>query len=508
MCKRIITLILVVYWIGCAGYLRAESDRCLMPTADSPEPIDLCPKVYRLTCKPGNRISSGYDAHVDGVPGIITALHGVVGCDQISAWNLTQQFFNLNLEKINIRKDLAFLTSSTVKSASRPAIRIDSEFIGRQLQVVGYAQGISGQWSQPLRPQPDPTMPLRYILPPQILLEFEKRQSPHPDETVLGLTGALQHGYSGAPILTENGTVVALADGGLGAGAFEIGWAIPVQNVQWDDPQTHGSKLAALAGDDSGRLFGISPAPIPQLPDLYFTDGRDSRGRIYRLSKDNLSQYYVRPQGNLHYIAVSKGGSIYFSNANDKHLYLLQGKQEKRVYTHKTYLRDIAFDYLGRLYFSEASGARSDGYIYRLEGNRASFYYRVRLNQVDGYWSGNFAFDKDGYLWLSSGNRRPAHLYKVIESRPQRMFTSAQSIRGLSFIADNILIYADFRQSIRRLDLTGFMSSKIKSFGMIQWLNDVEPARRLRITEPLLLSPYTKLKPRKTFRLNNRVIKK
>ena len=501
MCKRIIILMLVAGWIGWAGGLGAETDRCPMPTADSEGPIDLCPKVYRITCKPGNRISSGYDAQVDGTPGIITALHGVVGCNQISAWNLTRQFFNLDVEKINLRKDLAFLTSGAVKAAARPAIRVDSGFIGRQLQVVGYAQGLGSQWNQPLTPQPDPTKLLRNILPPQVLLEFEKRKSPHPDETVLALTGALQHGYSGAPILTEDGTVVAVADGGLGGGAFEIGWAIPIQNVQWVRPQAHESQLAALAEDDSGKLFGISPAPIPQLPDLYFTDGRESRGRIYRFANDRLSQYYVRPQGQLHYIAVSKNGTIYFSNANDKDLYRLEGRTEKRVYTHKTYLRDIAFDYLGRLYFSESSGAGSDGYIYRLEGDQASFYYRVRLDQVDGYWSGNFAFDKDGYLWLSSGNRRPAHLYKVVESRPQRMFTSAQSIRGLSFIADNILIYANFRQSIRRLDLTGYLSSKIKSFGMIQWLNDVEPARRLKIKKPLVLSPYTKVKPHKTLRL-------
>jgi hypothetical protein len=492
---------LVVGWIGWAGGLGAETDRCPMPTADSEGPIDLCPKVYRITCKPGNRISSGYDAQVDGSPGIITALHGVVGCNQISAWNLTRQFFNLDVEKINLRKDLAFLTSSAVKAAARPAIRVDSGFIGRQLQVVGYAQGLGSQWNQPLTPQPDPTKLLRNILPPQVLLEFEKRQSPHPDETVLALTGALQHGYSGAPILTEDGTVVAVADGGLGGGAFEIGWAIPIQNVQWDPPQAHATQLAALAEDDSGKLFGISPAPIPQLPDLYFTDGRESRGRIYRFANDRLSQYYVRPQGQLHYIAVSQNGTIYFSNANDKDLYRLESGTEKRVYTHKTYLRDIAFDYLGRLYFSESSGAGSDGYIYRLEGDRASFYYRVRLDQVDGYWSGNFAFDKDGYLWLSSGNHRPAHLYKVVESRPQRMFTSAQSIRGLSFIADNILIYANFRQSIRRLDLTGYLSSKIKSFGMIHWLNDVEPARRLIINKPLVLSPYTKVKPLKKLRL-------
>ena len=232
------------------------------------------------------------------------------------------------------------------------------------------------------------------------------------------------------------------------------------------------------------------PAVESKLPDLYFTDARDSRGRIYKLANGNVSEFYVRPKGNIYFIAVSKNGTVYFSNANDRHLYRLNGKKEEVVYTHKTYLRDIAFDQLDRLYFSEATGAGGDGYIYRLEGKQARFYYQVRLKDVDGSWAGNFAFDKNGFLWLSSGNRNPAHLYKVVEQRSQRVFTSSGSIRGLTFIADNILIYADWRHSIRRLDLPGYLYSDIQSFGTIQWLADVEPVKGSKMI-PLRFYPKT-----------------
>lgn len=493
MYKRLVVTILVMCCIGAAGYLEAATDRCLMPTTDSPGPVDICSKVYRLTCKPGNRIFSGFDGNVEGVPGIITALHGVAGCNKVLASNLSDSFSDLRLAKVNIRKDLAFLTSSKLKSASKPALRIDSGFMGRGLRVVGYPQAVIGQKSHELAPQPDPTEMLRFILSPGVIPEFEKRNSPHPDEIVLSLTGALQHGYSGGPVLTEDGTVVAVADGGLGEGAYEIGWAIPVQQVRWDDPDKHTSFLSALGGKNSGKLFGVSPAPIAKLPDLYFTDARDSRGRIYKLANGNVSEFYVRPRGNIYYIAVSKNGTVFFSNANDRHLYRLRGKKEELVYTHKTYLRDIAFDQMDRLYFSEATGAGGDGFIYRLEGKQASFYYRVRLKDVDGSWAGNFAFDKDGFLWLSSGNRKPAHLYRVIEQRPRRVFTSSDSIEGLSFIADNILIYADWRHSIRRLDLPGYLSSDIQSFGTIQWLADVEPVKGFKMV-PLRLAPKTTFK--------------
>jgi hypothetical protein len=132
-----------------------------MPTEDSPGPVDICTKVYRLTCKPENRIFSGFDGNVDGVPGIITALHGVVGCNKMLASNLTDSYSDLSLGKVNIRKDLAFLTSSKLKSASKPALRIDSGFMGRELRAVGYPQAVMGQMSHELTPQPDPTVMLR-----------------------------------------------------------------------------------------------------------------------------------------------------------------------------------------------------------------------------------------------------------------------------------------------------------------------------------------------------------
>jgi hypothetical protein len=433
----------------------------------------------------------------------------VVGCKEILAWNLTDSFPNLHLAKVNIRKDLAFLTSSKLKSAAKPALRTDSGFMGRDLRVVGYPQGVIGQKSHLLTPQPDPTEMLRFILPPEIIPEFEERNSPNLDEIVLSVAGALQHGYSGGPVLTEDGTVVAVADGGLGEGAYEIGWAIPVQQVQWGDQEKHKSFLSALGGKDSGKLFGVLPGRIVELPDLYFTDASDSRGRIYKFANGKVSEFYIRPKGSIHYIAVSKNGTVFFSNMHDRHLYRLRGKKEELVYTHTTNLRDIAFDQMDRLYFSDARYDRGDGYIYRLESKQlsyyvrffeqASLYYRFRLKDVDGSWDGNFAFDKDGFLWLSSGNRKPAHLYRVFERRPRRVFTSSDRIEGLSFIADNILIYADWRHTIHRLDLPGYLSSDIKSFGTIKLLADVEPVikgRKIKVV-PVRLGPKTTPKQNK-----------
>ena len=84
----------------------------------------------------------------------------------------------------------------------------------------------------------------------------------------------------------------------------------------------------------------------------------------------------------------------------------------------------------------------------------------MRLAEVEGIWAGNFTFDATGTLWLSSGNRIPASLFKVVNGRPQRMFNSGGSISGLAFTRQGDLLYTDWRETVRRIELPGFFASE------------------------------------------------
>ena len=79
-----------------------------------------------------------------------------------------------------------------------------------------------------------------------------------------------------------------------------------------------------------------------------------------------------------------------------------------------------------RVYFSQACGSCGDGYIYYIDDiGETQLYYTVRLDEMPnpgcglgGYWSGNFFFDEDDNLYLSSGNHVPSSLFRVAGAGP------------------------------------------------------------------------------------------
>ena len=221
---------------------------------------------------------------------------------------------------------------------------------------------------------------------------------------------------------------------------------------------------------------------------IYYADGGEATGSVYYAGSssapDNI--IYTRPSGRLYSFTFHPGvpEKLYYANANEFNIYLTAETgsgwaAESVVFTHTTYVRDVAFawDQNGNfgLYFSEATGAGGDGKIYRVDGAAATPIYTVRLADVGGFWAGDFAFDYEGNLYLSSGNRVPASIYKVATGTGAvtRIFDSREgSIAGLVY-RDGRLYYADWRQNIYRLDLSSMTSTLYYTNPARQWLSDV-----------------------------------
>jgi len=241
---------------------------------------------------------------------------------------------------------------------------------------------------------------------------------------------------------------------------------------------TSPSKVAAAAPATQPTAKTVSP-----LPPLLIASALQRPGRIYKLENDNLSEFYVRTlsvyygNGTLYSVAVSSEGVVYFADANGYCVFMLdKDRVEQCVYKHSTYVRHLAFDTSDHLYFSESSGAGGDGTIFRLDNGQAVPFYAVHLAEVDDFWAGTFAFDKNGDLWLSSGNRAPASLYKVVDGHPRRKFSSPDPILGLRFTPDGDLLYAT-GHTIRRLQLPGFIESVAYSNDLLRFAWDVEVIR-------------------------------
>ena len=275
--------------------------------------------------------------------------------------------------------------------------------------------------------------------------------------------------YEGEPAFSD-GDVILLGDG--------------VTCTNWDlircfEPKTRDLGLDALSIGPSGEE-ALSPIEI------YFADAKESPGSVYRLGAiaGSAETIYTRPSRNLYSFAFHPyiPEKLYYVNANENKIYRSSQAHtgwtaEETVYDHDTYVRDLAFD-LDQdgdlvLYFSEATGAGANGKIYRIENDAPVLYRTIALSDVDGFWAGDFAFGEDGTLYLSSGNRVPASIYKVSEGEVQEIFTDTEEpIKGLVY-RNGLLYYANWRTKINRLDLETGERVTVYSNPERKWLSDV-----------------------------------
>nr|QNO51068.1 hypothetical protein HCFNICHJ_00025 [Methanosarcinales archaeon ANME-1 ERB6] len=225
----------------------------------------------------------------------------------------------------------------------------------------------------------------------------------------------------------------------------------------------------------------------PLSRDIYFADGGESPGSVYHYNTTTGIEetVYTRPSRRLHSFSFHPAipEKLYYVNANENKIYrtlqLPSGwTPEEVVYTHTTYVSDIAFafdkDGELRLYFSEATGGGGNGKIYKIEDGKASLYYEVKLADVGGSWGGDFAFDDKGNLYLSSGNQIPASIYKVEEGKVKEIFKDEKEpISGLVY-ADGALYYANWGTKIYRLDLSTKERTVVYSNTKRTWLSDVD----------------------------------
>ena len=224
-------------------------------------------------------------------------------------------------------------------------------------------------------------------------------------------------------------------------------------------------------------------ASAPRQPPYYAVDSFQKPGMVYRIVNWKPSIFFRRRSGSISSIALW-GGQLYFCSANDRRIYQRMGQRERVVFEHRTYIRDVAVDPKGNLYFSEASGPKGDGRIYKLTPpvdkieskgfSRQSHqpFYTVQLRTVDKFWEGDFTFDSQGKLYLCSGNHIPAFIYKVpkengVYGRPQRVYKDSRgAIKGIA-IEPNVMdpnkpdfiCYADWGRSIFRLRIDNLRRS-------------------------------------------------
>jgi beta-lactam-binding protein with PASTA domain len=461
------------------------------PPRDSTVPVNDCDAVVQVVCRleDGNAtFLTGFVAKVDGTVGIVTALHGVVGCVEggIDARNEGNNFPDLHVELVDIPHDTAFLTPDREALTVEGLEPLEGDLSDQGLRVVGYPQGIIYQRSHTLSLSYQPIVLLDTLLPSAAARDLEERGSPDLERSVLSLDGPLQVGYSGAPILTvDEGLVVGVANGGLGE---SIGWAMPFEDLDWRDHAEHADTLGALADKRVPELFGVTAAQAETAVPLLVTDWRLEAGKIFHVANGKSATWFERDDDGVGSIAVGPNGDVWFTDYEAGHLFrIVGGKAQKEFFNVSADIHKVVIDDHGIVYFSVPASRNEDGAIYRYDPVAGSVdddpFVVVRRGDVGGSWDGDFAFastsesGSPGTLWLSTGQKVPASIYEVADGvTPELRFTSGEPIAGLTFAEDGDLYYSDWGQKVYRIEMPGLIASEVVDLPGLQWAADVAVA--------------------------------
>lgn len=202
--------------------------------------------------------------------GILTALHGVLGCKPIKAVPDQGQplIDELKISGVDIENDIALLTSPELSNKFPDGFDEDAAAVlpNSVLRVQGHPLGIS-KLTTTFRARTPAIVALRDLLPTGG--DFDKLQhrlSPSTSIQVISIDGTILPGHSGAPIFNTQGRIVGVASGGLLGGLAQINWAVPIGNIRFTNPDGNAI-LDQIARMDAALLFAmdapvINPGPV------------------------------------------------------------------------------------------------------------------------------------------------------------------------------------------------------------------------------------------------------
>ena len=238
----------------------------LLVAMAGPTAAQMAADIYRVRagdCPSGGTVQTGFVA--DGFDGILTALHGVVGCGTISARSSGDAFTDLRIVRVDIARDIALLAPRDTNRSVFPfgyspvADPLPSMFA----RVWGFPQGIALHEVSVSTPGLHHVRPLRELVPGTELAAMTDRASPALETEILSVNGPLQPGHSGAPVFTENGRIVGIANGGFGVGQYGIGWASLPTEMSLQDASTATAEISRLANLAASNGFAtVDPDAI------------------------------------------------------------------------------------------------------------------------------------------------------------------------------------------------------------------------------------------------------
>lgn len=240
--------------------------------AQNDQPTDLSmrilPSLVKIVSVCGNneaRVATGF---VWGPHGsVVTDLHVVAGCPppftvlyfQTNGSKLTQVAREAKVSHVLRAADLVMLTVTDPPDA--PPLQLSPTPVRPEqwVEAWGFPLGVQAPintrlqvtFANDLFPQ------LSSTLDDAARSELQTLKFPDLSASVLHLSGPLQPGDSGAPVLDQSGQVVGIGSGGLQHGASSISWAMRAQYLT----SLENSADSLPAGGSAGAMFAYATSP-------------------------------------------------------------------------------------------------------------------------------------------------------------------------------------------------------------------------------------------------------
>ncbi|MBA2882474.1 hypothetical protein HNR65_002826 [Desulfosalsimonas propionicica] len=224
------------------------------------------PQVFQIVaddCSQGpRRVQTGFLA--EGYDGILTALHGVVDCNIFHARpTVGDPVSGLEIVKVDVERDVALLGSDSFDVSDYSVLPVGPiPEQGDKLRVVGYPQALLDQHRIDLTLESNRKY-LENLLPSNdqsLIQDLLIRASPAIGISILSLTGDIQPGHSGAPILDLKDRVIGIGNGGLKGGTVGIGWGIPIDSLDLVEKNDRQTRISTLRKQSLTLLFDITSA--------------------------------------------------------------------------------------------------------------------------------------------------------------------------------------------------------------------------------------------------------
>jgi hypothetical protein len=161
---------------------------------------------------------------------VVTALHVVAGVNEITVHNSSGKTSGASIVNVLLEADLALLKLNSDLGLIPLKLEPVNPNTGNNYTIWGFPHAVFKMQDNEIRLsrslEANPILD-HLINGDKLKYELEKQKYPSPNVSILKIASIIQPGQSGAPLLTSDGKVVGIADGGLRGGTALLNWAMP-----------------------------------------------------------------------------------------------------------------------------------------------------------------------------------------------------------------------------------------------------------------------------------------